>query len=250
MRSGKFLRETLQDIRNKKISVKQGERFLKGLPGRNIGFAHIDLARKARCGFPEVIYCEGKTVMQLKRIAKEILAYEDTLLLTRLSETKFKRLKTGLPSLHYNKHGRIAYYSKKKKAQKSGKTILIVTGGTSDIPVAEEARTTLDIMGDTVKYLYDVGAAGIHRLLNYSEKLVKANVIIVVAGMEGALASVVSGLVSKPIIAVPTSCGYGVNFSGLAPLLTMLNTCAPGVTVVNIDNGFGAAYAAHMINNL
>ncbi len=179
-----------------------------------------------------------------------MLTHEGFLLLTRLPESAYRTLKRTFPYLRYNKLGRIAYYSRKKPRSRTKKTVLIITGGTSDIPVAEEARATLEMMGSKVRLLYDVGVAGIHRLLNAKECIADSNVIIVIAGMEGALASVVGGLVSRPVIAVPTSCGYGANFEGIAPLLTMLNSCAPGVAVVNIDNGFGAAYMANLINTL
>jgi len=215
----------------------------------DLEFAKIDCDRRARCGFPEVVYCEGKTVQQIRRIAREMLAHEGFLLLTRLAEPAYRTLKKTFPRLKYNKLGRTAYYSRKKPPARAKKTVAIITAGTSDIPVAEEARATLEIMGNKVRLLYDVGVAGIHRLLNTIERLADADVIIVVAGMEGALASVVGGLVSKPVIAVPTSCGYGANFEGITPLLTMLNSCAPGVAVVNIDNGFGAAYMANLINS-
>lgn len=230
--------------------MRKAADILKGLPSLNLGFANIDCSRYARRGFPEVIYCEGKTITQIRRIAKEMLTHEGFLLLTRLPESTYKKLKKLLPYLQYNKSGRIAYYSKKKVKPDRKKTVLIITGGTSDIPVAEEARTTLEVMGNKVKLLYDVGVAGIHRLFNTIEDISSSDVIIVVAGMEGALASVVGGLVSKPVIAVPTSCGYGANFKGVAPLLTMLNSCTPGIAVVNIDNGFGAAYFANLINTL
>ena len=248
MRDEKLIQNVLRDVRNKRLPVKQAAETLKGLPSLNLEFANIDCARFSRCGFPEVIYCEGKTVAQIRRIAKEMLTHEGFLLLTRLSESVYRKLKKPFPYLRYNKLARVAYYSKKKLRPKRGKDVLIITAGTSDIPVAEEARTTLEIMGNRVRLLYDVGVAGIHRLFNMIEGLADVSAIIVVAGMEGALASVVGGLVSKPVIAVPTSCGYGASFKGIAPLLTMLNSCAPGIAVVNIDNGFGAAYIANLIN--
>ena len=249
MRNEKLIQKVLQDVHNKKLPVPKAAKILKGLPSLNLGFANIDCGRYARCGFPEVIYCEGKTVTQIRHIAKEMLAHEGFLLLTRLSEAIYRNLKKRFPYLRYNKLGRVAYYSKKKLQTRRRKRVLIITGGTSDIPVAEEARTTLEIMGNRVDLLYDVGVAGIHRLFNMIEGVANTNVIIVVAGMEGALASVVGGLVSKPVIAVPTSCGYGANLKGIAPLLTMLNSCTPGIAVVNIDNGFGAGYIANLINS-
>lgn len=250
MRDKKLVWDVLHDVSDKKLSIRKAAEILKGLPSSDLGFANIDYARLSRCGFPEAVYCEGKTVAQIRRIAREMLAHEKFLLLTRLSEATYRILKKAFPVLRYNKLGRVAYYSKRKRRFKAKKSVLIITGGTSDIPVAEEARATLEVMGNKVDLLYDVGVAGIHRLFNMMERLADTDVIIVIAGMEGALASVVGGLVSKPVIAVPTSCGYGANFGGIAPLLTMLNSCAPGIAVVNIDNGFGAAYMANLINSI
>jgi len=250
MRSEKLIQKVLQDVHNKRLSIHRAADILKGLPSLDLRFANIDCARYARRGFPEVIYCGGKTIAQIKQIAREMLAHEGFLLMTRLSESAYKSLKRTFPYLRYNRLGRVAYYSKKKPQYKKKNRVLIITAGTSDMPVAEEARVTLEVMGSKVSLLYDVGVAGIHRLFNMMERFDNINVIIVIAGMEGALASVVGGLVSKPVIAVPTSCGYGANLGGIAPLLTMLNSCTPGIAVVNIDNGFGAAYIANMINGL
>lgn len=249
MRNEEKIKTVLEKVRNRKLSIEKAAALMKGLPSMSLGFADIDYGRYARCGFPEVVYCEGKTIQQIKLIAKEMFSREGFLLLTRLPEKEYKQLKKTLPFLKYNKMGRVAYCSKEKIEPKKRKVILIITGGTSDIPVAEEARATLEAMGNRIKLLYDVGVAGIHRLFKMMEQLDDVSVIIVIAGMEGALAGVVGGLVSKPVIAVPTSCGYGANFKGVAPLLTMLNSCAPGVAVVNIDNGFGAAYLANLINS-
>jgi NCAIR mutase (PurE)-related protein len=225
MRSEKLIRKVLRDVRKGRLPVQKAEKALKGLPSLNLEFANIDCARFARCGFPEVIYCEGKTIGQIKSIAAKMLAHEGLMLLTRLSEAAYKNLKKAFPYLIYNKLGRVAYYSKKGLKPKSKKPVLIITGGTSDIPVAEEARATLEFMGNKVSLLYDVGVAGVHRLFNSLEHFADVDVIIVVAGMEGALASVVGGLVSKPIIAVPTSCGYGANFKGIAPLHAGYSCC-------------------------
>jgi pyridinium-3,5-biscarboxylic acid mononucleotide synthase len=208
----------------------------------DVGFARIDHGRRDRCGFPEVVFAEGKTAPQIAVIAKRIVAGGEPLLITRLDETKFKYLKSKISKLQYNALGRAAYLLSKAPDAQTG--VMIVTAGTSDIPVAEEAAVTCETLGYAPERLYDVGVAGIHRLLAQSEKLGKARVIIVVAGMEGALPSVVGGLVEAPVIAVPTSVGYGTSFGGIAPLLSMLNSCSSGVTVVNIDNGFGAAMAA------
>lgn len=212
-----------------------------------MGFAKIDTDRKKRKGFAEVIYCPGKDRQHLKQIVKKIVASKEDLLLTKLDKTTFSFLKKTTPVLKYNPLAKIGYYLSKPKTLSLG-LVLVVSAGTADIAIAEEAVQTLQVMGNRVERLYDVGVAGVHRLMNNINKLKKARVIIVVAGMEGALASLVSGLVKAPIIAVPTSCGYGSSFSGLAALLSMLNGCSPGVSVVNIDNGFGAGYFASLIN--
>ena len=209
--------------------------------------ARIDVTRQKRRGFPEVIYCPQKTIEQIEKISACILEHNDVLLLTRANEEIYKRIKKLDNRAMYNSQAGLIYIKKKKKITKKG-LILVVSAGTSDIPVAEEAAITAELMGNKVKRLYDVGVAGIHRLLEETPLLKKAEVLVVVAGMEGALASVVSGMVKKPVIGVPTSVGYGASFSGLAPLLTMLNSCSPGVSVVNIDNGFGAGYLAGLIN--
>ncbi len=213
----------------------------------DLGFAKIDTDRQKRKGFAEVIYCPGKDRQHLKDIAKKIITARQDLLLTRLDKTTFSFLKKAIPVLKYNSLAKIGYYSVKAKSTRGG-LVLVVSAGTADIPVAEEAVQTLSLMGNRVEKLYDVGVAGVHRLMNNLDKLRSAQVIVVVAGMEGALASLISGLVKAPIVAVPTSCGYGSSFSGLAALLTMLNGCSPGVGVVNIDNGFGAGYLASLIN--
>jgi len=213
----------------------------------DLGFAKVDTDRCRRRGFAEVIYCPWKTKEHIKDIARQLIKSKQDLLLTRLEKKTFSYLKKHIPLLKYNTVARIGYKEARKISCKK-KLVLVVSAGTSDIPVAEEAVITLKVMGNNVSKLYDVGVAGVHRIMKHVELLKKANVIIVVAGMEGALASLVSGLTSAPIIAVPTSCGYGASFEGLAALLTMLNSCSPGVTVVNIDNGFGAGYFANLIN--
>ncbi|MFC1593735.1 nickel pincer cofactor biosynthesis protein LarB [Candidatus Omnitrophota bacterium] len=215
---------------------------------KDLGFAKVDTDRAKRRGFPEVIYCKGKTEAQIKKIAQELFDTKAPLLLTRITKKTFLKLKRRFPLLRFNPEANIAFYKPKQPAVMRKGYVLIATGGTADIPVAEEARTTLELMGNTVRKLYDVGVAGIHRLLDNKKVLTEASVIVVVAGMEGALASLVSGLVASPVVAVPTSCGYGASFSGLAALLTMLNSCSPGIAVVNIDNGFGAGYLASLIN--
>ncbi|MEW6170834.1 MAG: nickel pincer cofactor biosynthesis protein LarB [Candidatus Omnitrophota bacterium] len=212
----------------------------------DLGFAKIDTDRINRRGFPEVVFAQGKTLTQLKEIARTFIVSNHPLILTRINQEQYKFLKKIYPKLKLNPLGKIAYLTK-NNIKKIG-NVLIITAGTSDIPIAEEAAVTLEIMGNNVTRLYDVGVAGVHRVLDKKELLRKANCIIVVAGMEGALASLVSGLVSSPVIGVPTSCGYGANFGGLSSLLTMLNSCSPGVVVVNIDNGFGAGYFASLVN--
>lgn len=211
-----------------------------------LGFAKIDLDRECRRGFSEAVYCAGKTNEQVLQIAKKLLQNKQDIILTKLGKSKFDYLKKRLPRLKYNAKAGLAYLVKKPKRAKG--YVAILTAGTSDIGVAEEAAAVLEAMGNVVDKIYDVGVAGVHRLSSFMLRIRKANVIVVVAGMEGALASLVSGLVSKPVIAVPTSCGYGASFKGLAALLGMLNSCSAGVAVVNIDNGFGAGYFASLIN--
>ncbi|MFH1231263.1 MAG: nickel pincer cofactor biosynthesis protein LarB [Planctomycetota bacterium] len=217
---------------------------------KKLGFATIDIEREKRCGFPEVIFCQGKIPSETARIAREILRHHKYLLATRADAKTYQAVKRIASDAIYHKRAGVITIDRRKAAEcrENKGLIVIITGGTSDIPVAEEARLTAEMMGNKVETLYDVGVAGIHRVLDHSNLIREANVIIVVAGMEGALASVVGGLVSKPVIGVPTSVGYGAHFQGLAPLLTMLNSCAAGVAVVNIDNGFGAGYIASLIN--
>ncbi|MDD2708967.1 MAG: nickel pincer cofactor biosynthesis protein LarB [Verrucomicrobiae bacterium] len=210
-------------------------------------FACVDHDRERRRGFPEVIYCEGKTEAQVLSIAREILSRSNQLLATRASERLARSFLRAFPGARYETIARALVVEKKPLPRRPG-VIAVVAAGTSDLPVAEEAAVTAEVMGNRVKRFYDVGVAGIHRLMNEREELLRCVALIAVAGMEGALPSVVSGLVDKPVIAVPTSVGYGASFGGLAALLGMLNSCSSGVTVVNIDNGFGAGYAASLIN--
>lgn len=212
----------------------------------DLGFAKVDIDRCKRKGFPEVIYCAGKTREQIREIAYQIIKNNQVLLLTKLNKQDSAYLKKVYPGLKYNPQGKIGYLGKLNAQKKT--FVCVVAAGTADIPVAEEAVVTLEVMGNKVVKLYDVGVAGIHRLMYKLDIIRKANVVVVVAGMEGALPSFISGLVSSPVIAVPTSCGYGASFSGLSALLTMLNSCSPGIGVVNIDNGFGAGYLASLIN--
>lgn len=209
----------------------------------------IDWDRAQRQGFPEVVYCEGKTDDQCIEIFLALNDKYNVFFGTRCRESVFKALQNRIPDINYDTMSRILYVNRKPILLNENRIILVVSAGTSDMPVAEEAALTAELMGNKVKRIYDVGVAGIHRLLARKEDLQAANVIIVVAGMEGALASVVGGLVNRPVIAVPTSVGYGANFEGLAALLSMLNACAAGIGVVNIDNGFGAGRLAHLINS-
>lgn len=243
------LKEILSKISSGDISVEEGTDILKDLPFKELGYAKIDNHREVRVGYPEVIYCEGKTVEQVKGIIEFMLTKNNNILGTRASEEMYEAVKTICPEVEYNKLARTI--TVKKKEIKAPETyIAVVTAGTSDIPVAEEAAITAEILGNRVERIFDVGVAGIHRLFNRIDLIRGARAVVVVAGMEGALASVVGGLVDKPVIAVPTSIGYGANFGGLSALLAMLNSCASGVSVVNIDNGFGAGYMASMINKL
>lgn len=216
-------------------------------PFDDLGYAKVDLHREKRKGFPEVVFSEGKTKKQILSIAARILKSNNKVLLTRVLPKVANVLKSKYKKGKYYKDARIFYIGTKPK--QSG-LICILTGGTADIPVAEEAAVTAEIMGSKVKKIYDVGVAGIHRILSFRKEIEKARVLVVVAGMDGVLASVAGGLFAKPIIAVPTSVGYGLSLKGITPLLTMLNSCAPGVAVVNIDNGFGAGYIAAIINKL
>ena len=219
------------------------------LPYEDMGFANIDHHRNIRTGYPEAVYCEGKTPEQAAMIVGKLMAHNVNILATRASRAIFEKISDIAPDAVYHEIARIVVV-KRSEMEVSDKVIAVITAGTSDIPVAEEAAVTAEVIGNRVDRIYDVGVAGIHRLLAKADRIRAANVIIVVAGMEGALASVVGGLVDKPVIAVPTSIGYGASFGGLAALLTMLNSCATGVGVVNIDNGFGAGYLASNINRL
>jgi NCAIR mutase (PurE)-related protein len=243
------LKKIFEQVKAGDITVEDAVDKLRHMPFEDLGFAHIDHHRQLRRGFPEVIYCPGKTNEQIVKIFSNLAEKGNNVLATRAEENVFEAMAETkkFPKARYEKLARAIVLEQKKI--KSSKAILpIVTAGTADLPVAEEAKVTAEIMGQRTEVVCDVGVAGLHRLLGHLEKLQNANVIIVVAGMEGALASVVAGLVSCPVIAVPTSVGYGASFEGLSALLTMLNSCAAGVTVVNIDNGFSAAVTASLIN--
>jgi len=244
------LRELLADVKSGTLDIDGALERLKRFPYDDMVFAKIDSHRHIRCGFPEVIFCQGKTIDQTVQIARRILENSSNLLATRASQEIYEAVREMEPTAQYNELAKTITVTKTPCEPAGDGLILVITGGTADIPVAEEAFVTATIMGNNVETLYDVGVAGLHRLLDNKERLFEASVLIVVAGMEGALASVVGGLVDKPVIAVPTSVGYGASFHGLAALLAMLNSCASGVSVVNIDNGFGAGYSAALINRL
>ena len=222
---------------------------MRELPIENLGFARVDHHRASRQGFPEVILALGKTPAQITAIAEQIVGRGHSLLITRADEAVYRAVREVVPGAVFRGDARTISLSQGDTTPGAG-IILIATAGTSDVPVAEEAAVTAELMGNRVDRLYDVGVAGLHRLLSEQLRLTSARAIIVVAGMEGALPSVVSGLVQVPVIAVPTSVGYGASFGGIAALLGMLNSCASGVSVVNIDNGFGAAFIASLINHL
>lgn len=242
------LKKLILGVKNGSIGLEGALKALKSLPFEDLEFATIDTHRSIRRGFPEVIYGEGKSAAQIKAIAAAMLARKENVLVTRLDAAKARTLKRSFRASVYNDTAK-TFFVKSHPVEKKGRgKILIVCAGTSDVPVAEEAAVVAEYMGNDVGRLYDVGVSGIHRLLHKKEAIMSANVLVVVAGMEGALPSVVAGLVDRPVIAVPTSVGYGANLGGLTTLLAMLNSCASGVSVVNIDNGFGAAYVASLIN--
>ncbi|MEX0828970.1 MAG: nickel pincer cofactor biosynthesis protein LarB [Nitrospirales bacterium] len=242
----KQLTQLLKKVQGGHLSISHALSQLRTLPFEDLGFASVDHHRALRQGFPEVILCEGKTSAQILAIAKKLLKFPGPFLATRADPAIAKRL-TRLHR-HAVYHEMASIVAVADPTRRPEGLIVIVTAGTSDIPVAEEARVTAEVMGSHVTTLYDVGVAGIHRLLDRQAILHQARAVVVVAGMDGVLPSVVGGLIDRPIVAVPTSQGYGANFGGLAPLLTMLNACSSGIGVVNIDNGFGAGCLAHRIN--
>ena len=243
------LRVLLARVAQGECSAEEAVQALKHWPGEQLGCAHLDHHRRLRTGMPEVVFGENKSAEQMVAILERFLSQEAMVIATRVDEDKARLVCRELPDLLYHREARMLTGELEGRATGRGRgTIVVVTAGTSDIPVAEEAVVTARALGNRVEKIYDVGVAGIHRLLGQRQLLLSATVLIVVAGMEGALPSVVGGLVDKPVIAVPTSVGYGTGFGGIAAILGMLNSCAPGVTVVNIDNGFGAACAASAIN--
>ncbi len=244
----KLIEQLLEEVQAGRLSVPQALERLRHLPFEDLGFARVDHHRALRQGFPEVVFAGGKNIDQLKGILASLAARGDHILMTRLSPDKAEILLADFPEARYHPVSQVLTLSRGAVPDRGRGIILVISAGTSDIPVAEEAALTAQIMGHRVETLYDCGVAGLHRLLAHQHLLRQATVFVVAAGMEGALPSVVGGLVDRPVIAVPTSVGYGAAFGGLAALLAMLNSCANGVAVVNIDNGFGAGYLAALIN--
>lgn len=247
--SSKTVHRILDEVRAGTLSTEKAAELLGSAPFIDMGFAKIDTHREVRNGFPEVVFCQGKRPDHVAQIFQQLNSTAGRVLGTRATPEQYLAVKSLVPSASFREDARCILVESEPAAPRPG-TVIVVAAGTADLPVAEEAAVTAAIMGNQVERLYDVGVAGLHRLLAHLESLRAARVLIVVAGMEGALPSVVGGLVSRPVIAVPTSVGYGASFGGLAALLGMLNSCASGVTVVNIDNGFGAGYAATLINRL
>jgi NCAIR mutase (PurE)-related protein len=247
--TGKEIEKLLKDVKNGTKSVEEALEVLKTFPYTDLGFARIDHHRELRTGYPEIIYCAGKTTTQVIEIFRVMIEKENNIIGTRVTQEMFEAVRNIYSEVVYFPEARIMSLQKQKTETPSTR-IAVITAGTSDIPVAEEAAVTAELLGNNVLRIYDAGVAGIHRLVDKLPEIRKCRVIIVIAGMEGALASVVGGLVDKPVIAVPTSVGYGANFGGISALLAMLTSCSSGVTVVNIDNGFGAGFSASMINKM
>ena len=243
------IRQLLSQLQSGDINIEETLIQLKNLPFEDLGYAMVDHHRGLRTGHPETIFCEGKSVAQIEGIVEKMRNKDSNILATRADPPVYEALKKMDDRVEYHQQARLVVVNR-QEIRKTQSNILVMSAGTSDIPVSEEAAVTAEVMGNTVVRLYDVGVAGIHRLLANKSKIDEASVLVVVAGMDGALPSVVAGLTNKPVIAVPTSIGYGASFNGLAALLTMLNSCASGVTVVNIDNGYGAGYSASIINHI
>ncbi|MGA1977328.1 MAG: nickel pincer cofactor biosynthesis protein LarB [Bacteroidales bacterium] len=250
--TGKEIEKLLNDVRDGTRSVEEVLGILKDFPYTDLGFAKIDHHREIRTGYPEIVYCEGKTIAQIRDIFLVMIQKENNIIGTRAAIDMFESVRAIAPDAVYYKEARIISVKKKKETSEdlTETSIAVITAGTSDIPVAEEAAVTAELLGNKVVRIFDAGVAGIHRLVDKLPEIRRCRVIIVIAGMEGALASVVGGLVDKPVIAVPTSVGYGASFGGISALLAMLTSCSSGVTVVNIDNGFGAGFSASMINKM
>jgi pyridinium-3,5-biscarboxylic acid mononucleotide synthase len=245
----KEVEKLLNDVRSGEKSVDQALEALRNFPYTDLGFARIDHHREIRTGYPEIVYCAGKSVRQVREIFRVMSERENNIIGTRANQEMFEAVSEILPETIFYTDARIISLQKKKPEMPES-SIAIITAGTSDIPIAEEAAITAELLGNNVLRIYDAGVAGIHRLVDKLPEIRSCRVIVVIAGMEGALASVVGGLVDKPVIAVPTSVGYGANFGGVSALLAMLTSCSAGVTVVNIDNGFGAGFSASMINRM
>lgn len=243
------IRRVLEELKTGNITVDEAYEHLKHLPFTDLEFAKIDNYRSLRKGFPEVIFCQGKTPDQVKGIAQTLLKNGTALLATRADEVVYEAVRAIEPEASYYSQAKMITVDKRENKKLIG-NVLVMSAGTADIPVAEEAALTAEMLNARVERVYDVGVAGLHRLLSFYDKVASAKAIVVIAGMDGVLPSVVGGLASCPVVAVPTSIGYGAHFGGLAPLLTMLNSCASGVAVMNIDNGFGAGYFAAMINRI
>ena len=242
------IRELLLQVQSGEMSLEQAETELKDLPYKDLGYAKLDYHRKLRSGFPETVFCQGKPDEYLVQIFKNLWERNGEVLGTRADARQYELVRAAVPEVVYDPVSRILKVEREDK-ERTG-CIAVCTGGTADIPVAEEAAQTAEFFGSFVDRIYDVGVAGIHRLLSQRERIQKANCVVAVAGMEGALGAVIAGLVENPVIAVPTSVGYGANFNGLSALLTMINSCANGISVVNIDNGYGAGYLSTQINRL
>jgi pyridinium-3,5-biscarboxylic acid mononucleotide synthase len=247
--NNKDIEKLLNDVKSGETTVEGALDTLKNFPYTDLGFARIDNHREMRTGYPEIIYCAGKSIEQVTEIVRVMATRENNVIGTRATSEMFEAVKRVTPEAVYYPMARIISVLKKKN-EAPETMIAVITAGTSDMPVAEEAAITAELLGNKVLRIYDAGVAGIHRLVDKLPEIRKCRVVVVIAGMEGALASVVGGLVDKPVIAVPTSVGYGANFGGISALLAMLTSCSTGVTVVNIDNGFGAGFSASMINRL
>ncbi|HEX9723051.1 MAG TPA: nickel pincer cofactor biosynthesis protein LarB [Vicinamibacteria bacterium] len=243
------IRKLLEAVSQQSISVQEASEQLRLLPFEDLGFAKVDHHRQLRRGFPEVIFGLGKTPEQIAAIAKRLSQQDQNVLVTKTVEEAYRVLTKEIPDARWHSEARCIVVERNRGPRKAG-MVVVISAGTSDIPIAEEAAITADLMGSKIERVFDVGVAGIHRLASHQETLGNADVVVVAAGMEGALPSVVSGLVAVPVVAVPTSIGYGASFGGLSALLAMLNSCSPGVAIVNIDNGFGAGYLAGLINSL
>jgi pyridinium-3,5-biscarboxylic acid mononucleotide synthase len=247
--TSKEVEKLLNEVKSGKLSVSQALEVLKSFPYTDLGFARIDHHREMRTGYPEIVYCAGKTTVQVKEIFRVMVKKENNIIGTRATNEMFEAVREISPKAVFHAEAKIISVQNKKPLIPKTK-IAVITAGTSDIPVAEEAAVTAELLGNKVVRIFDAGVAGIHRLVDKLPEIRECRVIIVIAGMEGALASVVGGLVDIPVIAVPTSVGYGANFGGISALLAMLTSCSSGVTVVNIDNGFGAGFSASMINRM